>query len=139
MLFVRLFLAAAAVAAVAVAPASARPTAKAAKAEAELARVVAGRVAGEPVDCISLHRIRDVEIIDRTAIVYDGGSTVWVNRPEGGVRQLSDWDVLVTEPFGSRLCDLDTVRLYDRTSWFPKGFVNLGKFVPYRKVGSGRR
>ncbi len=133
--FVRPLLAAAAIAAAVVGPAQARP---AAKAEAELARAIAGRVAGEPVDCISLHRIRNVEIIDRTAIVYDAGSTLWVNRPEGGVRQLSDWDVLVTEPFGSRLCDLDTVRLYDRTSWFPKGFVNLGKFVPYRKI-AGRR
>ena len=49
--------------------------AKPADHEAELARAIAGRVAGPPVDCIDMHRVRSSHIIPGVAIVYDAGST----------------------------------------------------------------
>jgi hypothetical protein len=33
------------------------------------------------------------------------------------------------------LCSIDVVHLIDRTSRFERGFVGLGKFVPYVKPG----
>ena len=101
--------------------------------EAQLARVIENRVAGEPVHCVPLHSIRSSRIIDRTAIVYDAGSTIYVNRPRAGQESLDSWDVLVTRPFSSQLCSIDVVHLYDSGSRMQTGLVFLGDFVPYRK------
>jgi hypothetical protein len=114
----------------------ARRAAAAAKAEAKLAKLLDGRVAGEPQDCIYLPSVRSSRIIDRTAIVYEAGSTLYVNRPRNGASTLDDDDILVTDLHGSgsQLCSIDVVRLHDRTSFFYSGFVSLGDFVPYKRV-----
>ena len=115
------------------APASAAPRLSP---EAELAREIEGRVAGEPVDCVNLSSIRSSRIISRTAIIYDAGSTIYVNRPRVGRESLDSWDTLVTRPFGGRLCSIDVVQLYDTSARMQTGTVFLGNFVPYRKVRS---
>ena len=102
--------------------------------EDRLAKLLEGRVAGEPQDCISLSTARSSQIIDKTAIVYRVGSTLWVNRPKGGAESLDDDDILVTRTTGSQLCSIDAIELRDRTSHFYTGFVSLGEFVPYRRV-----
>ena len=104
--------------------------------EAELARELRGRTAGEPVDCISLRQIRSSRIIDDTAILYDAGHTIYVNRPRSGRESLDRWDTLVTRLHSDRLCSIDTVTLYDSTSRFTTGFVFLGDFVPYRRTNA---
>ena len=103
------------------------------KNEAELAAALAGRVAGKPVSCISLRDIRSSQIIDHTAIVYDTGRQLLVNRPRIGASSLDSDDILVTKTYGSELCSLDTINLIDRGSRFTHGFVGLGEFVPYSK------
>jgi hypothetical protein len=111
----------------AISAAAARPTP-----EERLSKLLAGRVAGDPVSCIDLRDIQSSEIVDRTAIVYRvGADQLYVNRPTGGARQLDRDDVLVTQTSTSQLCSIDVVRLLDRTSQFQTGFVSLGKFVPY--------
>lgn len=107
--------------------------------EAELARELKGRTAGTPVDCISLRRVRSSRIIDDTAIVYDAGGTIYVNRPRAGAESLDRWDTLVTRLHSDRLCSIDTVRLYDSASRMETGFVFLGAFVPYRRDQAVRR
>ena len=102
--------------------------------EQRLAKVIEGRLAGDPVSCINLRRIQSSQIIDRTAIVYEAGNTLYVNRPRAGAESLDSWDVLVVRPFNSQLCSIDAVDLYDRGSRMQNGFVLLGDFVPYRKV-----
>lgn len=102
--------------------------------EQALAKSLEGRVAGEPVDCIYTPRVMSTRIYDKTAIVYDAGSTVWVNRPDSGASSLDDNDILVTRTFGSQLCSVDIVHLVDRGVGFWSGSVGLGKFVPYKKV-----
>ena len=102
--------------------------------EAELARVIDGRVAGDPTDCINNLRFTSSRIIDGTAIVYESGDTVWVNRPRGGARGLDKWDVLVTRQFSSQLCRGEIVRLYDTASRMQTGAIVLGEFVPYRRA-----
>ena len=101
--------------------------------EQRLARAIEGRVPGEPVRCVNLRNIRSSRIIDRTAIIYDAGGTLYVNRPRSGRESLDQWDVLVTRPFGSQLCSIDVVQLYDTASRMQTGSVFLGDFVPYRK------
>lgn len=102
--------------------------------EQELAKALDGRVAGKPQDCLYLPRIVSTRIYDKTAIVYDAGTTLWVNRPDSGASTLDDNDIMVTTPFGSQLCSVDIVRMVDRNGGFWRGSVGLGKFVPYTKV-----
>ena len=102
--------------------------------EQSLEKRLKGWVAGEPVDCIYLPMVRNTTIYDKTAILYDSGSTIYVNRPKSGASFLDDDDVMITTPTGSQLCSIDIVRLQDRTSGMFGGTVGLGKFVPYRKT-----
>ena len=102
--------------------------------EAKLAKMLDGRVAGEPQDCIFLPSIRGTRVIDKTAIVDDAGRTLWVNRPRSGAESLDDDDVLLTRLHSSSLCSIDIVELRDRYSHIYGGFVGLGEFVPYKRV-----
>ena len=102
--------------------------------EVELDRAIEGRVAGEPVDCITLSRIRSTQIIPDTAIIYEVGNTLYVNRPRAGARGLDRSDTLVSRPFSNRLCSIDTLQLYDTSARMTHGAVFLGEFVPYRRV-----
>ncbi len=101
--------------------------------EQQLAKMLEGRVAGEPVSCIPLHRTSSSRIIDGTAIVYDSGRTIYVNRPRHPESLDSD-DVMVTRLHTSQLCRLDTVRMHDRNGLWYSGFVGLEDFVPYTRV-----
>ena len=103
-------------------------------AEAELARALAGRVAGEPVDCIDLHRVRSSRVIAGTAIIYDAGSVIYVNRPRNGADQLNRFDTLVTRTPSTRLCSVDVVHTVDLATDTMTGIVFLDDFVPYRRV-----
>ncbi|MBM3595778.1 MAG: hypothetical protein FJX31_08385 [Alphaproteobacteria bacterium] len=102
--------------------------------EEKLAKLLEGRVAGEPERCLPMSAANDLEVIDKTALVYGRGKTIWVNRP-ANPRSLDDDDVLVRSSHTAQVCSLDIVRLVDRTSMMEVGTVGLGEFVPYRKVG----
>lgn len=102
--------------------------------EQQLAKLVADRVPGKPVNCIPLRDIRSSRVLDSTAIVYEGrGGRLYVNRPDVGAGSLRRDDILVTKTWSSQLCNLDSVRLLDWGSRFQRGFVGLGKFVPYER------
>ncbi len=101
--------------------------------EQELAKMLEGREAGKPVSCISNWDTRDMRVLDKTALVYGFGNVIYVNRPANAEHLDSD-DILVTRTNGSQFCRLDIVTTVDRSGHFPTGFVNLGDFVPYKKV-----
>lgn len=120
---------------IAAAALAAVPATAAAPPEERLARMLDGRVAGAPVDCINQRDIRSSQIIDKTAIVYQVGAKLYVNRPRSGASWLDRNDILVTRTVGtSQLCRIDPVNLVDRTALFPSGFVTLGEFVPYTRA-----
>ena len=102
--------------------------------EAQLARALEGRVAGEPVNCIDLHRIRSSRVIEGTAILYDAGSVIYVNRPRNGAEELNRFDTLVTRTPSTQLCSVDVVHTVDLASDTLTGVVFLDEFVPYRRV-----
>lgn len=109
-----------------------------AKGEAELAKLVNGRIEGAPERCISAspaYAANNARIIDGTAIVYDQGHTLYVNRPHGNLETLQDDDTLVSEVWGSQHCSLDRVRTIEPGSGFPHSFLVLGEFIPYTKPG----
>lgn len=103
--------------------------------EEELAKMLEGREPGKPTSCISLFDTRDATVIDKTALVYRSGNTLWVNRPANAEHIDSD-DILVTYPTGGSFCRLDRVQTVERNGFFITGFLALGDFVPYRKVAA---
>ncbi|MDL2351926.1 MAG: hypothetical protein QFC78_03675 [Pseudomonadota bacterium] len=99
----------------------------------QLDKLLDGRVAGRPTSCISNFDTREMQVLDKTAIVYGWGNTIWVNVPRNA-QDLDDDNILVTHTSGSQLCSLDIVTTLDRTGGFFNGSVSLGEFVPYRRI-----
>jgi len=102
--------------------------------EAKLAKMLEGREAGTPVDCIQLNQVHNTRVVDKTAIVYEVGSTLYVNRPSNA-DQLDDDQIMVTKLHTSQLCQIDTVQIHDRSMpsmW--RGFVGLNEFIPYKRI-----
>jgi hypothetical protein len=89
-------------------------TATSVSGEQRLAKILEGRTAGPPVRCIYMPSVRNTRVISRTAIIYEVGSTLYVNRPAQGANMLSSSDILVTDTHSSQLCDIDIVKLRDQ-------------------------
>ncbi|WP_066552537.1 hypothetical protein [Croceicoccus bisphenolivorans] len=100
--------------------------------EARLAKMLKDRVAGEPASCIAAFSSSRLKILDRTAVVYDAGDTIWVARPHDPA-SLDAHDIVVIERTGSQLCKYDIVRTIDRNTQSTSGVIMLGDFVPYRR------
>lgn len=102
--------------------------------EERLAKLIDGRTAGTPRNCIFTLGNRNLTVIDKTAIVYKDGNRVWVNRtayPE----DIDENDILVIKRFsGSSLCRSDMITLADRSTGMFTGTIFLGDFVPYAKA-----
>lgn len=107
---------------------------RAEKGEAKLARMIEGRTAGEPVQCISALRNNRIQVIENVGIVYDAGDTIYVARAVNP-DTLDYWDVPVIERFGSQLCTNDIMRTIDRSGGYISGPLFLDKFVPYTRRG----
>lgn len=104
------------------------------KGEKELAKLLEGRVAGEPTSCIRTPPNDRVRVIDDTAIVYVRGKTIYVNRTSRP-SDIDDRDIMVIRRFsGSQLCKTDTVTTIDRGSQMFSGVIFLSEFVPYTRV-----
>ena len=118
------------------APVHAEEPAEPTRGEAELAKMLEGRVAGEPKRCINTYGGRALNQIDGTAITYRQGGTIWVNytrNPES----IDDSEIMVIKRFsGSSLCRTDHIDLVSRSGHFLTGVIFLDEFVPYRKVDS---
>jgi hypothetical protein len=99
---------------------------------AKLAKMLEGRVAGEPVNCIPGWNSSKIQVIDETAIVYDAGETIYVGRPTDP-SVLDRNDMLVTDRISSQMCANDSMRMMSRHGNFVTGVVFIDNFVPYRK------
>lgn len=106
------------------------------KGEAKLAKLIEGRVAGEPKSCIRDYPVTSFRVIDGTAIVYKVGRTVWVNYTRDP-ESLDDRDTLVFRRFGSQVCKTDIVTTIDPIGGYYTGNVFLSDFIPYRLPDKG--
>ena len=100
--------------------------------EAKLAKMLEGRVAGEPQSCINTFVNRESTVIDGTAVVYGKGRTIWVNRTAQPA-DLDRNDAMVVRMHGSQLCRQDIVTTIDTASGIYTGNVFLTEFVPYTR------
>lgn len=100
--------------------------------EIKLAKMLDGRVAGKPQNCIRLFPSTDLTVIDGTALVYKVGGTLYVNIPRDPDRLDRD-DALVTRSISTRLCRTDIVTTINANVGHYTGNIFLGEFVPYRR------
>lgn len=106
--------------------------------EEELAKLLEGRVAGEPVRCIRDYPNQPMRIIDKTAIVYGRGKTIYVQRTRNP-EDIDDDDTLVIyKTDASRLCRLDHINTIDRVTGFYTGNLIFEDFIPYTKADEGQ-
>ena len=108
------------------------------QAEADLARALSGRVAGTPVRCIPTYRADDMQIIDDWTILFEDGSTIYLQNPRGGCPGIAAHrNVLISRPMPSnQLCSGDIQQLFDPVTRIGGGACVLGDFVPYTKATS---
>ena len=105
------------------------------KGEKRLAKLLEGRVAGEPRTCINHRPTQRSRTIDKTAYVYGSGNTIYVQRTKNP-KQIDDREVLITQRFGgtSQLCRQDIARVMDPVSGIFAGAVFFDDFIPYTRV-----
>lgn len=101
--------------------------------QAELAAELAGRVAGEPRDCVSGSPSDGLRVIDERTLAYRQGRTLWVNRLRDACPGLDRYSTLIVEVQGDRYCRGDRVRELEPGSSIPGPICILGDFVPYRR------
>lgn len=104
------------------------------KGEKRLAKLLEGRVAGEPVRCIRTIPTMAMQTIDKTAYVYGSGNTIYVQRTSNP-GDIDGGDALVSRRFSaSELCRLDQFTTADRVLGFFTGAVFFEDFIPYTKT-----
>lgn len=100
-----------------------------------LAKELAGRVAGQPVDCVNLSRLNGPTIIDENTIIYrENGRRIWRNDLAGECRGLRPLSTLVVDVYGSHLCRNDHFRALEPGSSIPTAYCRLGSFTPYDRI-----
>lgn len=106
-----------------------------ADAQQELEKALAGRVAGQPVNCIPSFRSSDMQIIDDWTLLFKQGSTVYLQTPRGGCPGInSHRNILVTYLRGTtQLCSGDINHLFDPVSGIGGGACVFSDFIPYTK------
>lgn len=130
-----LIFATAAIGLAACATAMSQPEPRSVKAQATYDKLLAGKTAGRPANCLPLLRSHDMVVIDDNTILYRDGRTTYVNQPLGSCNLLSRGSyALVTRSFGSQLCRGDIANVVDASTGVTVGSCALGDFVPYKPV-----
>jgi hypothetical protein len=104
----------------------------------EVTKALAGKVPGEPRDCLSLVDARSSSSYEGTILYRVSRKLTWRN-DMNGCPSLRDDRIPVIEVRGSQICRGDIVRLADRFSGAEWGACTFGKFVPYRGGGDTAR
>lgn len=94
------------------------------------------RVAGHPVSCIPQIRLRRSTAASDEVLLYDDGSTVYVNAPYLGCPRARDNTMISRTPVG-RLCSGDIILVQDLRINVPLGSCALSEFLPFRKPKKG--
>jgi hypothetical protein len=98
-----------------------------------LAKALADRTAGVPVNCISERS--KMQVIDDWTILFRDRSIIYLQRPIGGCHGLSNNMSLIRNAFGTtRICSGDINRIVDVRDGFGTGACTYSEFIPYRKA-----
>lgn len=117
--------------------ASAEQVTRSPKAQQELAKALAGRIAGEPMNCINDFRSQiRMTVIDDYTLLFRNGGVVYVQNPPGGCANISNKTNALTTRRSStnQLCAGDINQVVQPSSGIFRGSCAFGPFVPYRKA-----
>lgn len=104
------------------------------KGEKRLAKLLEGRVAGEPQRCIRALPTQRLTVIEDTAYVYGRGRTIYVQRTQNP-EDIRRNQTLVSRRFNAtQICRLDVVTTIDPVLGFFTGAVFFEDFIPYTRV-----
>ena len=95
---------------------------------------LAGRVAGAPVNCISLPTSQGPAIVDSHTILYTQGARVWKTGPVGACPSLAPLTTLVVDVYGGQLCKNDRFRVITPGLTIPSAYCRCTEFTPYGRV-----
>ncbi len=107
------------------------------EAEQHLNKLLAGKAAGEPVNCLPSWQSDDMVVVDDNTVVFrDSSRRVYVNTFSSGCSNLgSGWYTLVTRRTGGSLCSGEIAQVVDLNSGMTVGSCSFGEFVPYTRAG----
>jgi hypothetical protein len=110
-----------------------QPATRSAEAEAEFQKLLAGKVAGQPISCLPSYKRNEMVRIDDGTVAFKNGKTVYVNKLIGECSGLaSGFYALVTNSSGPGLCRGDIARVTDVRTGMVAGSCAIGDFVPYK-------
>ena len=108
------------------------PEPRSAQAEAEFQKLIAGKVAGDPISCLQTYRSGDMVRIDNSTVAFKDGRRVYVNHLIGECSGLgSGFYALETRSNGTGLCRGDIARVTDTSTGTIVGACAIGDFTPY--------
>jgi hypothetical protein len=112
------------------------PAPRSPSSEAHLQSLLAGKVAGAPVNCMPSTAKDNMIVIDDNTIVFRDGSRLWRNDVHGSCSGLRMGGTLVTKsmPGTSSLCRGDIGHVLTSGGMITSSCV-LGDFVPYTTAG----
>ena len=103
------------------------------KAAESYRKLIAGKVAEAPVDCIDTRFSQPSLTAYDDKLVYRVSSKlVYVSETRGGCQGVARGDTLVTRQFQPRLCRGDIARTVNFPAGIPTGSCAIGPFTPYR-------
>lgn len=95
-----------------------------------------GKVAGEPVNCVTRYPGASLTAISESVLLYRvSGRLIYRNDLIGGCTGLGRGDTLIIKPTGSQYCRGDIARSADLAIGSITGGCALGSFTPYRTPG----
>ncbi len=97
---------------------------------------LAGRVAGEPANCVSVSQTNGPSIIDEHTILYTEGAgrRVWKTGPVGTCPSLEPLSTLIVEVYGGQVCKNDRFRVATPGLSIPSAYCRFTAFTPYTRV-----
>jgi len=114
------------------------PTHRAADKQQELEKLLAGKVAQRPVNCLPHYSANDMRVIDDETIAYrDSGRRTYVTHMNGVCSNLAaGHSALVTRLVGSPdVCRGDIAHVVDTATGMTIGSCSYGDFTPYVTAG----
>ncbi|GLV28984.1 hypothetical protein TomTYG75_15050 [Sphingobium sp. TomTYG75] len=106
------------------------------KQAARLEAALEGKVAGEPVNCVSRYPGSSLTAVSESVLLYRvSGRLIYRNDLIGSCTGLGRGDTLIIKPTGSQYCRGDLARSADLVTGSITGGCALGSFTPYRTPG----
>ncbi len=103
---------------------------------ARLEAALEGKVAGEPVSCVSRYPGASLTVVSESVLLYRvSGRLIYRNDLIGSCTGLGRGDTLIIKPTGSQYCRGDIARSADLVTGSITGGCALGSFTPYRTPG----